>query len=206
MTAGAATGAATAAEPARIGPNAIIRTVEALRERLGDPTTDSLLRAAELGRYRTEPPTAMVPEEDVSALYRALRVRLGEDEARESARLAGRKTASYLLANRIPRPAQTILRLLPARFAAPALLASITKHSWTFAGSGTVSIAKGPPIRIAIEGCPICRGSAGKAPLCAYYAATFEGLFRTLVAARATVTEVACEALGAGGCVFEIRC
>src|SRR5450631_1459937 len=159
------------AETARIGPNAITRTIEALRERVGAPATSELLRAAGLGQYGTELPTAMVPEGDVTALYGALRTRLSEREADASMRLAGKKTAAYLLAHRIPRFAQVILRLLPARFAAPALLRSITKHTWTFAGSGTVSIAAGHPARIAIAiaGCPLCRGSHAQAPLCSYY-------------------------------------
>jgi divinyl protochlorophyllide a 8-vinyl-reductase len=149
----------------------------------------------------------MVPEADVSDLYRTLRLRLdaAEAEAEGGARLAGDKTAAYVLANRIPRAAQMLLRLLPPRFAAPVLLSSITKHMWTFAGSGTVSIVRAASPRIAIEGCPICRGSSAWAPLCGYYAASVEGLFRELVTAKATVVEVACQALGGNGCVFEIR-
>ena len=201
MTARPAVDAATA----RIGPNAIIQTLAALRERIGVRATSDLLRAAGLDRYRTEVPTAMVPEADVSDLYRTLRLRLDAAEAEAGARLAGDKTAAYVLANRIPRAAQMLLRLLPPRFAAPVLLSSITKHTWTFAGSGTVSIVSAAAPRIAIEGCPICRGSSAQAPLCGYYAASFEGLFRELVTAKATVVEVACQALGANGCVFEIR-
>jgi bacteriochlorophyll 4-vinyl reductase len=104
----------------------------------------------------------MVPEADVSDLYRTLRLRLdaAEAEAEGGARLAGDKTAAYVLANRIPRAAQMLLRLLPPRFAAPVLLSSITKHMWTFAGSGTVRIVRAASPRIAIEGCPICRGSS----------------------------------------------
>jgi divinyl protochlorophyllide a 8-vinyl-reductase len=192
-------------EPARIGPNAIIQTLEALRELRGGGATDDLLLAAGLERYAAESPTAMVPEGDVSLLYRMLRTRLGEPEANATMRLAGAKTAAYLLANRIPRPAQVVLRRLPARFAAPLLLSSITKHTWTFAGSGVVSIASGPPLRIAIRSCPICRGAVGDRPHCSYYAASFEGLFRVLVDARSSVVEVACEGSGAPSCVFEFR-
>jgi divinyl protochlorophyllide a 8-vinyl-reductase len=194
-----------AAGAARIGPNAIIRTVEALRERVGPSATVRLLESARLARYGSDLPTEMVAEEDVCALYRTLRADLGEREADASARLAGHKTADYLLANRIPRAAQVVLRLLPPRLAAPLLLSSITKHTWTFAGSGAVSVAPGPPVRISIAGCPICRDAAGREPLCCYYAATFEGLFKALVSRRASAVETECEALGAPGCVFEIR-
>jgi divinyl protochlorophyllide a 8-vinyl-reductase len=197
--------AAVQAQTARIGPNAIIQTLAALRERIGAPATACLLRAAGLSRYETEVPSAMVPEHDVSELYRVLRMQLDEPSADHCARRAGARTADYVLANRIPRAAQMILRLLPARFAAPALLSSIAKHTWTFAGSGTVSVAGGSSPRIAIEGCPICRGSSAHRPVCGYYAASFEGLFRSLVSRRASVVEVECQALGAKQCIFEVR-
>jgi divinyl protochlorophyllide a 8-vinyl-reductase len=165
-----------------------------------------MLSAAGLGRYGygEEPPAAMVPEEDVSALYRTLRLALDAPRARGIACSAGTKTAHYVLANRIPRPAQLLLRCLPAKVAAPLLLTSIARHTWTFAGSATVNFQTRPP-RITIAGCPICRASCGEPALCEYYAASFETLFRTLVSRRAIVRESACEASGAPACVFEIR-
>jgi len=197
--------AAVDAHSARIGPNAIIQTLAALRERVGGAVTEDLLRAAGLSRYSAEAPSAMVPEQDVSELFHALRGRLDESEAAACARLAGDKTAEYILAHRIPRPAQVVLRLLPPRLAGPVLLASIIKHTWTFAGSGSVSVPRRTPVRIVIAGCPVCRGSRAAAPACGYYAATFEGLFRALVTSRARVAEIACEATGAQSCVFEVR-
>jgi divinyl protochlorophyllide a 8-vinyl-reductase len=197
--------AAVDAGTARIGPNAIIQTLAALRECAGPSATDEVLRAAGLSAYAGKVPTAMIPERDVTELYRALRLRLDAPAASACARLAGYKTADYVLAHRIPRPAQLMLRLLPPRFAGPLLLSSITKHTWTFAGSGTVSVRTGPSPRIAIEGCPVCCGARAAAPLCGYYAASFEALFRALVTRRAAVTEVTCRALGAARCVFEVR-
>jgi divinyl protochlorophyllide a 8-vinyl-reductase len=110
-----------------------------------------------------------------------------------------------VLAHRIPRIAQTILRVLPDPLATRAVLSSIAKHTWTFAGSATVVTALGPAARIAIKGCPTCRDAESTAPICDYYAASFEGLFRELVTARASVIEVECSATGAERCVFEIR-
>jgi divinyl protochlorophyllide a 8-vinyl-reductase len=121
-------------------------------------------------------------------------------------RLAGRKTADYLLAHRIPRAVQVLLKLLPPGLAAPLLTAAILSHTWTFAGSASVAALRGRPLRIALTGCPICRGAAAQTSACGYYAATFETLFRTLVAARASVVEVACEAVGDPSCIFEVRC
>jgi divinyl protochlorophyllide a 8-vinyl-reductase len=193
------------AQPARIGPNAIVCTLEAVRERIGPPAADHLLRCAELDAYRDGRPTAMVPEIDVSLLYCALRAQLGEADAEAVARDAGYKTARYILAHRIPAPAQVALRLLPPRLSAPLLLWAIGRHTWTFAGSASVAFATGPPVRIELTGCVICRGVVGHAACCVYYAAAFEGLFRALVSARAAATEIACAAQGAKGCVFEIR-
>jgi divinyl protochlorophyllide a 8-vinyl-reductase len=55
-----------------------------------------------------------------------------------------------------------------------------------------------------VECCPICAGSRQAAPACSYYAASFEALFVALVHRRTRVREVACHALGAAACVFEV--
>jgi divinyl protochlorophyllide a 8-vinyl-reductase len=189
----------------RIGPNAIIRTIEAMTERIGPLGAGELLRAAGLERYRTSEPGEMVPEAEVTALYRAMRTVLGERETRLTAYLAGRKTAEYLLANRIPRPVQAVLTRLPAVLAATPLLAAILQHTWTFAGSGSVKLDVGRELRIRIESCPICREATATAPACGFYAGTFETLFRRLVAPYAYVDEVACAALGQSACTFALR-
>jgi len=105
---------------------------------------------------------------------------------------------------RIPRPARMVLRALPPRAAAPLLLRAIGGHAWTFAGSGTFTAEAGHPVRVRIAGGPICRGTTAEAPVCAYYAATFETLFRALVSGATTVRETACEACGADACTFEM--
>jgi divinyl protochlorophyllide a 8-vinyl-reductase len=145
-----------------------------------------------------------VPESDVSLLYRTLRERAGEAAAAELGRDAGARTARYLLANRIPRVVQRVLRRLPPRLAASALLAAISRNTWTFAGSGRVKLQAGRPVRIAIEACPLCRDETLARPACDYYAGTFEGLFRALVAGDARAVESACAATGADACRFEI--
>jgi divinyl protochlorophyllide a 8-vinyl-reductase len=191
---------------ALIGPNAITRTLEALRERIGERSTGDVLRRAGLERYGVEPPDDMVPEDEVVALYGALRAQLGASEGTAAVRLAGRKTADYLLAHRIPAPVRVLLKLLPPPRAAPLLTAAILRHTWTFAGSASVVALRGRPLRIALTGCPICRGAAAETEAaCGYYAATFETLFRALVAARARVVEIACEAAGDPSCIFEVR-
>ncbi|NVO08189.1 MAG: bacteriochlorophyll 4-vinyl reductase, partial [Rhodoferax sp.] len=82
---------------------------------------------------------------------------------------------------------------------------AIRRNSWTFSGSGNLSTMAGPPAQLSLTGCPLCRGATSDMPICDYYAATFERLFRELVAPRAVVKEVSCHALGAPACVFEVR-
>ena len=107
------------------------------------------------------------------------------------------------------------MKLMPAGLAARTLLAAIDLHSWTFAGSGTFErqyveraggCGGGARVywRLSIRNCPICRGAKFAEPVCAYYAATFERIFREVVATSARVAETECQANGAVACVFEV--
>lgn len=194
-----------AASCARIGPNAITQVAAALEAVVGPQRATRVFEAAGLSRHRAVPPAAMVPESEVTALHRALRESLAADERAAVCREAGELTGAYLLAHRIPRPVQALLRVLPAAVASRMLLAAIARHAWTFAGSGRFAVARGDPLVLSIEGCALCRGAATERPDCGYYAATFERLFRTLVSPGSRVREVACEACGAPACRFEVR-
>lgn len=190
---------------ARIGPNAIIRLAEALDASEGRSVTSRLFGDVRLERYLAAPPQEMVAEEEVTALYHGLRSNLGEARARSVSWGAGVRTADYLLANRIPRAVQALLKILPAGLASRILLNAIGKHAWTFAGSGQFTVKAGHPVRFAIAGCPICRGEKAAGPCCDFYAATFERLFSVLVSKSAKVTETECTATGAPACRFEIK-
>jgi divinyl protochlorophyllide a 8-vinyl-reductase len=195
--------------PGRIGPNAITRVAEVLSVRVGRAVTAQVFERAGLAHYLQAPPQAMVDETEVRRLHGVLRQKLGEFEARAVARAAGTRTADYLLAHRIPRPVQRLLKALPAPLAARLLLAAIARHAWTFAGSGHFNARcawrQGPPVVLTIRDNPLCRGLESAAPACDYYAATFERLFGVLVHARSRVLETACEACGDAECRFEIR-
>jgi divinyl protochlorophyllide a 8-vinyl-reductase len=164
----------------------------------------AILCEANLESVLESPPGAMVPEDDVIALHRTVRRQLGQDAARAVMVAAGLGTANYLLANRIPALAQSVLRLLPARLASRALLAAIARHTWTFAGSGQVTFRPGRPVVVTIHHCPACRGESSASALCDYYSATFERLYGVLVDRRASVRETTCIARGDGECRFEI--
>lgn len=185
---------------ARIGPNAVTRLAEAL-----GAAAPAVFAAAGLAHRLATPPDSMVPEAEVTALHRALRAGLAPEAADRVAREAGRRTALYLLAHRIPRPMQALLRLLPPGLSARLLLRAIGRHAWTFAGSGAFRILPGTPPRFAIEHGPIARAGAAPHPVCGYYAATFEALCAALVSPRARVEEIACEAMGAPACLFALR-
>lgn len=193
----------------RIGPNAITRVAQVLPAFVGRDAAAAVFEAAGLERHLREPPQHMVLETEVRRLHEALRRQLGLERAAEVARAAGEATAGYLLANRIPRPMQAVLRQLPAWLAARVLLAAITRHAWTFVGSGRFSAATPGPgatgVDLRIRGNPLCAGQRAEAPACDFYAAVFEHLFRALVHPRTRVRETACEACGADACRFEIR-
>jgi divinyl protochlorophyllide a 8-vinyl-reductase len=189
----------------RIGPNAVIRLAEALDAVEGKQVTVRVFNAAGYGLHALKPPEEMVPEAEVTALHRQLRSTLGEKRATSISWIAGQRTADYLLANRIPRAAQHLLRLLPKRLAAFMLLKAIGAHAWTFAGTSRFSWMMGRRLSLRFENCPLCRGAHATAPCCQYYAATFERLFRNIITPDATVTETECAAAGAPACRFEVQ-
>lgn len=192
-----------------IGPNAIIQVRLALEQLQGTLQSERVFAEAALARHLAPSPQRPVPEQEVQQLHIALRHTLGEAQAETVARDAGLRTARYLLANRIPAPAQALLRRLPARLALPVLLRAMQPQAWTFAGSGHFNsrmVWRGPTMAIlSIRDNPLCRGLYLPGPACAYYAATFEHLMRTLVHAHCEVVETDCEAMGAQACRFEVR-
>jgi divinyl protochlorophyllide a 8-vinyl-reductase len=189
----------------RIGPNAIIRVAEVLRAGRGEDVAVALFSRAGLLPYLTQPPEAMVDENEVTRLHQVLRESLGNLQAQQVARQAGTRTAEYLLAHRIPRAAQAVLKRLPPALAARALLSAIRGHAWTFAGSGIFRALAGHPVVLSIHCNPMCRGTRLAEPGCDFYAATFEHLFRALVHPASKVVETHCEACGDTMCRFEVR-
>jgi divinyl protochlorophyllide a 8-vinyl-reductase len=195
---------------AHIGPNAIIQVALALRAAGGHADVQRLFRRAGLARYLSAWPERMVAEVEVVRLHHTLLREWPDVEARRCLRDAGRRTADYLLAHRIPVPVQAVLKILPARWAARALMRAVARHAWTFVGSGRFQAQPGvaPDTRwvLQIEANPLCRGLPRMPqPACDYYAATFERLFAALVHREATVVETACEARGDVACRFAVR-
>jgi len=189
----------------RIGPNAVTRVAEVLAERFGVPRMAAIFRRAGLAQYVDALPAQMVDEAEVIRLHTELRATLDAAVARDVAREAGRRTGSYLLAHRIPRPVQWLLKCLPPALSARVLLTAVTRHAWTFAGSGRFEVLGYSPVRVSISSNPLARAVRADAPQCDYYAATFERLFCALVSRYSAVVETSCESAGAAACIFEVR-
>ena len=190
--------------PALIGPNAIIQLVEALRAHWGHQETRKLLEGVGLGVYCDQPPRSMVPQTEVVALHQRLFNAVDRQEFKRLSAEAGRRTGDYLLANRIPRPVQWLLKRMPDALAARLLSRAIQKHAWTFAGSGVFAYRWQAGLEFSITGNPVIAGLHSEVPICDYYAATFERIFRVLVNERWRVVEQSCEASGDAACRFEI--
>jgi divinyl protochlorophyllide a 8-vinyl-reductase len=189
--------------PGKIGPNAIIQLADVLHDRYGDEARRAALHAAGLDQYIGGAPDRMTDEREAAALHRAVMARHARDWDDLSWE-AGERTAQYLLAHRIPRGAQWLLRRMPATWAARVLLAAIGQHAWTFAGSGAFESHAGAPgtrraVTIAIAANPVAM------PGCPWHRGVFTHLFRRLVSPHTTVDHETCCAHGDSVCRFVIR-
>lgn len=190
-----------AARGARIGPNAILQLVPVLDRACGPVMRGRLLAA---GGFDDVPSAeAMIDEGAVACVHQALRSALPA-QAAALGWAAGTRTGDYIRINRIPRPAQALLRALPTALSKPLLAKAIAKHAWTFAGSGRFAIISSRPLTLEISDNPVVRGETAAAPVCDWHAAVFERLFRALVDPALRCREVACCAIGAPACRFVI--
>jgi divinyl protochlorophyllide a 8-vinyl-reductase len=187
-----------------IGPNAVIQLAGAIEAVEGTAAKTRIFDQAGVAHYLARPPETMIAESDVAELHRCMRAGLGSRHSASISWVAGHHTANYLLANRIPRPVQRLLKLLPAPLAGQLLMAAIARHAWTFVGSGKFSYRGFRPVLFEISDSLLSRGAQAEEPCCTYYAATFERLFTELVSPAAAVTETACAAMGAPACRFRI--
>ncbi len=182
-----------------IGPNALLQLAPVLDARFGDGRAQALFADHGVG----EIPERMIAEAPVVGVHQAVR-RDHPEEARALLRAAGRGTADYILAHRIPRAAQAVLRALPARLAGPLLGKAIAKNAWTFAGSGEFQMPRLSPPVFEIWDNPLVRGEVADGPICDWHVAVFQRLFRVLVHPRVRVVETRCCAAGSSACRFVV--
>ncbi|TDL90522.1 bacteriochlorophyll 4-vinyl reductase [Meridianimarinicoccus aquatilis] len=183
-----------------IGPNAILQFLPVLDRFCGPVRRAQILAAA--GIFDIPDGLSMIPETDAARLHRQIR----KEEpalAPTLAAKAGFETANYILANRIPDLAQTVLKVLPRKPAARILSGAIEKHAWTFAGSGSFKVQSAWSFTITNN--PIVRGEVSGVPLCAWHTAVFERLYRVLVSPDCRCEETLCAAQGSGNtCHFKM--
>lgn len=185
-----------------IGPNAILQMLPVLDLHFDQGRREEILTAA--GIFEIPDGQSMIPETDAARLHR--QIRLEEPEmAPTLAAQAGFETANYILANRIPKLAQGLLKLLPREPAARLLAQAISKHAWTFAGSGTFKAET--PWSFTIRDNPVVRDEMSDTPLCIWHAAVFERLYGVLVSPHCRCRETRCAAQGTGAtCEFRLTC
>ncbi|NBZ86408.1 bacteriochlorophyll 4-vinyl reductase [Stagnihabitans tardus] len=173
---------------ALIGPNAVLQLLP-------------LIEPGFLARLGMEPPSdhGLMPEEPAHRLHAAVR-----DLPQAPAILAeaGRRTGEYILAHRIPRPAQRLLRVLPRGMGVRILSQAIARNAWTFAGSGAFAVEA--PGRFRLERNPLIKGETSARPLCHWHVAVFDRLFQSLVSPDLRFHETACAACGDPACRFEL--
>ena len=187
-------------EDARIGPNAITRLAEALRDHAGEEAARKVFETAGLAAMLDAPPERMVRQDAVVRLYAALAREIPMEATRFAAE-AGRLTADYLLARRIPKAAQFVLKRLPAALAAPLLLKAIGGNAWTFAGDGEFSWRGWSAPKVTVAKGPFASPGAAREPLGAFYGAVFGRLFRALVSRSMHAEAIAKD----GRCVVRLR-
>ncbi|MDZ7599889.1 MAG: bacteriochlorophyll 4-vinyl reductase [Hoeflea sp.] len=158
-----------------VGPNAILQTRAALVDAYGAGRGRRIFRDAGLEAWFDTPPDRMVPADRVHRLNSHLLAVLDGEAFEALMQDAGRRTGRYILENRIPAPARTLLGLLPPGLAARALLKAIKANSWTFAGTAEVRITPGHPAIIEICANPL------PMPGCPWHAAVFQTLFAALL-------------------------
>ncbi|MCU0495357.1 MAG: bacteriochlorophyll 4-vinyl reductase [Chloroflexaceae bacterium] len=194
----------THAPSGQIGPNAIIRTVQALTERYGEARTHELLRRVGHAALITSLPAVMIDEQEFLALMQSLRKQLGLDETGAILQRAGELTAGYVIGNRIPGPVKLLLKLLPRSLSLRILCSAIQQHAWTFVGSGEFHYRLGRNPQFSITNCIEARQVQAATPICHFYQAAFETMLRTLIDPRTCVEEIACCACGGDACVFRL--
>ena len=182
-----------------IGPNAILQLAPVLERAGGGELRDHIMALG--GVFELPSDAGLMPEGPAARVHQAMRAEL-PDLAPGLAWEAGRRTGLYILANGIPRPAQLVLKTLPPPLAARMLKGAISRHAWTFAGSGRFQAVS--PYVFEIADNPIVAGERSEHPLCHWQAAVFETLYRRLVDPHMRCAESTCCATGAAACRFEL--
>lgn len=160
---------------ARVGPHAVIHLRQALLHLHGDNITAAIFRRAGLAGYLKHNPDTMVTEAEAGRLFYETAQDLGSADAEQVFHMAGEATGAYIRANRIPRLARWLLRVLPAMIAVRLLLIAIRAHTWTFAGSAAARL------RLGAQPALLLAGNRLATPAGCWHRSVLERLFRSLI-------------------------
>lgn len=192
--------------PASIGPNTLVRTLEALADARGAELAGQLQAAAGLpDRVSLD---GLVPEAGFVRLVEVLHQALGPGPALDVLGSAGDATGAYVLAHRIPGVARRVLPLVPAFLSVPVLLNACRAHAWTFAGAGQMAWGRlrgGRGWAVHLRDVPTCRDRSSLSPCGSFYRDAFRHLVDRLVRGSLEVEEDRCQALGDPHCTLLIR-
>ncbi|QBF30943.1 bacteriochlorophyll 4-vinyl reductase [Thalassococcus sp. S3] len=187
-------------EDGRIGPNALLQLIPLLDQAGGAAFRSALLARA--GVFEIPDGSEMIPEGVAARVHQEMR-RSVPDLAPALSWAAGRATADYILAHRIPPLAQRVLKVLPAPLSARLLSRAIADHAWTFAGTGTFRVVS--PYCFEIRHNPVIRDEVSDHPVCDWHAAVFARLYQVLVHRDFVCIETQCATMGGEVCRFELR-
>ncbi|WP_305983740.1 bacteriochlorophyll 4-vinyl reductase [Roseibium sp. MMSF_3544] len=158
-----------------VGPNAVIQLSNALDDLCGHPLAEAVFAQGGYPDLIDNPPDSMISETVPAGLMDVLWTSLSPAEAEAVARDAGRRTADYVIANRIPHAAKWLLARVPRVIGARLLLKAVHRNAWTFCGSGVCTVKMVPALTLTLKSNPI------RTPGCIWHVAVFEQLFGRLV-------------------------
>lgn len=181
-----------------VGPNAVLQLIETLHASEHGEDIHAVFNRAGLVHYLAHPPLAMVSEEHALRLFKAVGRELSEERAREVLDDAGRRTAQYVMANRIPGSVRSLLRVMPSFLATPLLCRAIKHHAWTFAGSGSCETSGIRRVKLDIKNNPLA------IPDCPWHSAVILTMFRSLADRSMQLQHSYCCARGDAFCRFEL--
>lgn len=191
-------------ENARIGPNAIIQTVAALKENCGSARAEEILYAGGQPHLVDHLPTHMVNEQEFLSLIHLLLNQVGSEQTRHILERSGHLTGDYVLAYRIPKPFQRLLtwRIVPRHLSLSLLMTAIAKSAWTFVGSGQFRFVGGNERTISITN----RAPDQEIPpeICSFYGGTFAKLVQVLIDAHMVVCPTTNENNKTTRCAYRI--
>lgn len=165
-----------------VGPNAVIQLGKALHHMCGSGAVLTVFSKHGFSDLIDNPPDRMISEKIPAALMNGVWKHLEPPEAGAVLRDAGRRTADYVIANRIPGAATWLLARAPASIGARVLLKAIHRNAWTFCGSGICTIKTVPALTLTLHKNPL------PTPGCIWHVAVFERLFERLIPSRTHVT------------------